>query len=286
MLGARGQVGAPLLSALTPLGRVVGAARPVVDFRQPDSLLRLVRDVRPAIIVNAAADTAVDRAQTEPEPAFAVNATAVGVLAEAAKESGALLVHYSTDYVFPGTACRPYSEEDAIGPVNVYGQSKWAGEEVIRAYGAPHLILRTSWVYGPLGHNFLLTMLRLAQSQKEIRVVCDQIGAPTLSRDLAAITAQILLRFEKRPELTGTYHVTAAGETSWYGFAERIVARVAGRPGFLCKNITPIPTSAYPLPAPRPAYSVLSCAKLKRVFGLELPAWEKSLDTCLTDMGY
>lgn len=289
LTGSRGQVGWELARTLMPLGRLVMPERAQFDLARPESLGALVDAVRPAVIVNAAAYTAVDKAEEEPDLAHAVNAGAPAELASAARRHGALLVHYSTDYVFDGTKSGPYSEEDAPRPSSVYGRTKLAGEEAVRASGAGHLIFRTSWVYAARGRNFLRTILRLAAEREELRVVADQVGAPTWARLIAEVTALAL-----RQELPlrskggfegGTFHLTAAGETSWHGFASAIVAAARKSGAALkCRAVVPITTAQYPLPATRPANSRLSGAKLAAHYGLEMPGWEYCLQQCLAEL--
>ncbi len=282
LTGVTGQVGWELRRTLACLGRVVGLDSRGLDLTDTDAMRRTVAGLRPRLIVNPAAYTAVDKAEIEPERAHAINAVAPGILAEAARDCGAILVHYSTDYVFDGSKDAPYLEEDAPNPLNVYGASKLAGEEAIRASGVRHLILRTSWVYGTRGHNFLRTMQRLMGERPELRIVDDQIGAPTWSRLIAEATAQILAqclspaRGADRPEPWGTYHLTCGGATSWHGFASAIAALGGYR-----TRITPIPSADYPTPARRPANSRLDNGKLTRVFGLRLPDWLEALKLCL-----
>jgi len=267
LTGRNGQVGWELLKALAPLGEIVAPDRARLDLRDPARTREAVRGANPDVIVNAAAYTAVDQAESEREAAFALNAAAPGVLAEEAKRSGALLVHYSTDYVFDGSKPAPYVEEDEPNPINVYGASKLAGERAIAAAGCRHLILRTSWVYGPRGSNFMLTMLRLARERPELRVVDDQVGAPTSSLAIARATAQLL-----RPGAHGTYHLSAAGRTSWCGFARAILARAG-----IATPVTAIRSEDYPAPARRPRNSRLNCARLRADFGLTLAPWEEQL---------
>lgn len=267
LTGRNGQVGWELLKALSPLGEIVAPDRAQLDLRDPSRTREAVRAANPDVIVNAAAYTAVDQAESEREAAFAVNSAAPGVLAEEAKKSGALLVHYSTDYVFDGAKAAPYVEEDAPNPVNVYGASKLAGERAVAAAGCRHLILRTSWVYGPRRGNFMLTMLRLARERPELRVVDDQVGAPTSSLAIARATAQLL-----RPGAHGTYHLSAAGHTSWCGFARAILARAG-----IATPVTAIRSEDYPTAARRPRNSRLNCARLRADFGLTLAPWEEQL---------
>lgn len=273
LTGRNGQVGWELSRALASFGELVAYNRADLDLALPDRIAAAVRTERPDVVVNAAAYTAVDQAEREPAAARAVNATAVGVLAEEAKRAGALLIHYSTDYVFDGSKDSPYVEEDPPNPLNEYGRSKLEGERVIQQTDGPHLILRTSWVYAARGENFFLTMSRLLKEKDEVRVVSDQIGAPTSAVDLAEATAQILKAGRKAlVERRGIYHVTASGSTSWYGFAKAIarVRRSATR-------IVPIASEDYPTPTRRPRNSRLSNDKMLRQFGVALPPWEESL---------
>ena len=286
ILGANGQVGWELQRSLAPLGEVVALGHAALDLTSPDAIRQALRHIAPEVIVNAAAYTAVDRAEQEPELAQAVNGIAPGVLAEEAKHLNAALVHYSTDYIFDGAKGSPYAEIDAPNPMSVYGKTKLAGEKAVAATGCPHLILRTSWVYGARGKNFLLTIQRLARERDELRVVNDQFGAPTWSRMIAASTSAILSQCLHKGSVAsilrdkgGLYHLTAAGQTSWFGFASEIVKFADKAP-----RMTPITTAEYPLPAPRPAYSVMSNAKLERVFGLRLPDWRDSLALCASEL--
>ena len=294
--GKNGQVGFELLRSLAGRGQVTAVGRDEMDLSDPDSIRRTVREIGPDLIVNAAAYTAVDQAEAEPELALAVNGVAPGILAEEAKRVGAALIHYSTDYVFDGTRTSPYTEDDAPRPINVYGRTKLAGERAIQAVDAPHLILRTSWIYGARGKNFLLTILRLARERDELAVVDDQVGAPTWSRALAEATGDILKRLgygeegfiDACRERRGLYHLSAAGQTSWYGFAAAILAHAANpKPGMSAfaldraPVVKPIPTEQYPLPAARPRYSMLANAKLQRVFGVALPDWQTGLAECM-----
>jgi dTDP-4-dehydrorhamnose reductase len=282
LTGVKGQVGWELQRSLASLGEVVAVDREDMDLADAAAIRTKVQEIAPRVIVNPAAYTAVDRAESEPERARLINAVAPGILAEAALRCGAILVHYSTDYVFDGSKDTAYLEDDAPHPLNVYGATKLAGEAAIRAAGVRHLILRTSWVYGLRGGNFLLTMQRLMRERTELKIVDDQIGAPTWSRLIAEATAQILAqclspaRGADRPEPWGTYHLTCGGETSWYGFAAAI-AELGGYP----TRLNPIPSSDYPTPARRPTNSRLDNAKLARVFGLRLPHWREALALCL-----
>ncbi len=291
LTGRDGQVGWELARALAPLGEVMALGRGDLDLADADAIRRTVRQAGPDLIVNAAAHTAVDRAQSEREAAFAINATAPGLLAEEAARLGAAIIHYSTDYVFDGRKNAPYQEIDAPHPLNAYGESKLAGEEAVKASGAAHLILRTSWVYGLRGRNFLLTMLRLAAERETLRVVDDQVGAPTWSRMVAEATAAIVAQAHAHGGIArlladkgGLYHLAAAGQTSWCGFARAIVAHaphLARRP-----SVQAISHAEYPLPAPRPAYSVLDCRRIGRVFGVALPDWKASLLMCLEEAAW
>jgi dTDP-4-dehydrorhamnose reductase len=293
--GARGQLGADLVRELEGRSEVVAHDRSSLDLARPDDIAERVREARPQVILNAAAYTAVDRAETDLEAARAVNAVAPGVLAAEAKRLGALLVHYSTDYVFDGTKKTPYVESDPTAPVNAYGRTKLEGEEAVAASGCDHAILRTSWVYAPHGKNFMLTMLRLAATQKELRVVDDQRGAPTSSRQLARATLDLLARNDRsRPiapddlervrDASGLYHATAAGETTWFGFALEIFDRWSKRPGnvFVMPRVIAIPSADYPTPARRPANSMLSSERLAATFGVRLPPWRDGLEEALS----
>lgn len=266
LIGAQGQVGWELARRLPDLGQVTATDRATLDLASPDAIRRVVRDARPEVIVNAAAHTAVDKAESEPELAMQVNAAAPGILAEEALRSGSLLVHYSTDYVFDGEKPGAYVETDPPNPVSVYGRSKLAGERAIAASGCRHLILRTCWVYGPRGRNFLLTILKAARERPELKVVDDQFGAPTSSAAIAEATKLAIGRGE------GTYHLSAAGRASWHGFAQAIVEGAG-----LKTPVRPIPSSDYPTPARRPRNSVLDNSKLKKDFGIVLPDWREGL---------
>ncbi len=279
LTGRNGQVGWELGKALAPLGELTAFAHADLDLRDLARIRDTVREAKPDVIVNAAAYTSVDRAESERGLAFAVNAEAPGVLAEEAKRAGALLVHYSTDYVFDGTKALPYVEKDAPRPLNVYGKSKFAGEQAVIAVRCRYLILRTGWVYGARGNNFLLTVLRLAKERSQLRVVSDQIGAPTWCRELALGTASILPRALDEPSLDGVYHVTNAGEASWHGFAAEVL-QLAG----ILTPVYPIASSEFPTPARRPANSRLDNAKLQNTFGVRLPDWRTSLADCMKDV--
>lgn len=287
--GVSGQVGWELARSLAPLGHVTCLDLPALDFTQPETIRAAMRTVAPTIVVNPAAYTAVDHAEREPDLAFAINGRAPAVLAEECRRLGALLVHYSTDYIFDGTKAGPYVENDAPNPLGVYGQSKLDGEQAVRDSGCPHLLLRTSWLYGARGKNFLLTMLRLGRERERLAIVDDQIGAPTWARTLADVTAQMVGRWQRatpaeRESLSGTYHTTAAGRTSWCGFATAIFERAEGLGLGRSPLVEPIPASAYPTPARRPMNSVFDNAKLADVFGLALPAWDESLTSCMQEI--
>jgi dTDP-4-dehydrorhamnose reductase len=279
LIGKIGQVGWELRRTLAPAARIVCVDFPEIDLTSGDSIRRWVGEARPNIVINAAAYTAVDKAETETDRAMKINGIAPGILAEEAKRCGALLVHYSTDYVFDGGKTEPYVEEDPPKPLGAYGRSKLAGDEAVRAAGGAHLIFRLCWVYGARGQNFMLTMMRLARERETLRVVSDQVGCPTWSRMIAETTALALgrcLAAKDFDSLSGTYHMAASGVTSWHGFAQSIIGLMPAE-GKKCRLVEAIPTSAYPTPTKRPAYSVLSCEKLKRTFGLQLPQWEDSL---------
>lgn len=292
LLGKNGQVGWELQRSLAVLGEVVacdfdseGALK--ADFSQPESLAALVAQVAPEVIVNAAAHTAVDKAESEPELARALNATAPGVLAREAKRHDICLVHYSTDYVFDGGGTHARDEDEATGPLSVYGRTKLEGEELIRASGCHHAILRTSWVYAARGGNFARTMLKLAAEREELKVIADQVGAPTGADLLADVTAQLLPRLVDHVALSGTYHCVAAGETSWHGYATHVIewARARGHAVKVAPDrIHAIPTSAYPTPAQRPLNSRLATTKLQRAFGLVLPPWQRGVERMLAEV--
>jgi dTDP-4-dehydrorhamnose reductase len=285
LTGGRGQVGWELARTLSTLGEVTALDSGEMNLADPDAIRRVVGEVRPRVIVNPAAYTAVDKAESEPDLARAVNATAPGILAEEAEKLGALLVHYSTDYIFDGSGDTPWLEDDAIGPLNVYGATKLEGENAIRETCRRHMIFRTSWVYGLRGANFLLTMRRLMRERPELKIVADQVGAPTWCRGLAEATAQVLAqvgspaRGADKPEPWGVYHMTNGGETSWHGFASAI--QELDRPEAPAR-LLPIPSSDYPTPAKRPLNSRLDCGKLARVFGIRLPDWRDGLKLCMS----
>ena len=274
--GAQGQIGFELARLLLPHGDVVATDRATLDLADPDAIVAAVRGVKPALIVNAGAYTAVDRAETEVALAHAVNGRAPGIFAEEAKRLGAVLIHYSTDYVFDGAQTSPYSEDAPTGPQNVYGASKLAGERAIAAAGAHALVLRTSWVYGLRGRNFLLTIRRLAAERDELAVVADQFGVPNWSRTLAEATARIVgAGLPALAARCGLYHLSCTGEASWHDFARAIVG-ASPRP-----RIMPITTADYPTPARRPAYGVLATARFESTFGFALPDWREALANCV-----
>jgi dTDP-4-dehydrorhamnose reductase len=287
LTGKNGQVGWELQRTLMPLGKVVALDAEDLNLADPAAIREAVRRIKPDIIVNPAAYTAVDKAESEPDLAQAVNGVAPGILAEEARRLNAWLVHYSTDYVFDGTKQGAYLEEDAPNPQSVYGRTKLAGEEAIRAAGGNHMIFRTSWVYGSRGHNFMLTMLRLAKERKELRIVDDQVGAPTWCRSLAEITSQVMAQLRtpgikgQAENLGGTYHLTSSGSVSWHGFAEEILnqAKMESMP-----NLIPIPSADYPTPATRPNNSILSNDKLNRTFGLDAGNWQVNLQLCMQEI--
>ena len=290
LFGASGQVGWELARALAPLGNVIAVGRDRCDFACPADLGPLVEVARPQIIVNATGYTAVDRAEVEPGLAMTINAEAPAALAAAARKQGALLVHYSTDYVFDGGKFGPYVENDAPNPLSAYGRSKLAGEQAIQASGCDHLIFRTSWVYASRGTNFLRTMLRLAAERETLRIVDDQCGASTSAQLIASTTALVLQQNIAMRRLhafeSALLNLTAAGAASWHRFAVNIVgaARERGMP-VKCREVVPITTAEYPLPAQRPANSRLSCANLEVRYGLQMPAWESGLHLVMDEIG-
>lgn len=283
--GVSGQVGFELCRTLQGLGRLVAVDRARFDLANCDQMRAVIREVKPTLIVNTAAYTAVDKAESEPDLAMRINGDAPGVIAEEAKRLGAALIHYSTDYVFNGEKDGAYQEDDAVDPQNVYGRSKLAGEQAIDAVGGAHLTFRTSWVYGTRGKNFLLTMLRLGAERPELKVVADQFGAPTWSNTIATLTAHVISQASSAAdgkqwweERSGTYHLTASGSISWHGFASAIfqLAELSKRP-----TVLPIPASDYKAPAKRPSNSRLAGDKLESVFGLRAPDWKEALALCL-----
>jgi dTDP-4-dehydrorhamnose reductase len=302
LTGKTGQLGSELLRSLPRLGEVIAPDHNELDLRDPATIRLVMRDVKPQLVINAAAYTAVDAAETDEAAAFAVNAEGPQVLALEAKKLGALLIHFSTDYVFDGSKNTPYIESDSTDPLNAYGRTKLAGEEAIRNSGASHLILRTSWVYATHGRNFLLTILRLATEREELKIIDDQIGSPTSAVDLAEATTTILAGMIARakgqltvPSVDGIYHITASDYTTWYEFAKAILEETArspqnlswltsatkGRP-IIARRVLPISTQAFGSPTHRPAYSVLSNVHLKETFGITLLDWRSQLRKCFS----
>ncbi len=300
LIGSSGQVGGQLLRFLPRLGQVVALGREQLNLSKPDDICRTIREIRPQLIVNAAAYTAVDQAETDGTAAQAINEEAPGLMAVEAKKISATLVHYSTDYVFDGTKRVPYDEMDSANPINVYGKTKFAGEQAIRSAGVPHLIFRTAGVYATRGRNFLLTILRLATEREELRIVSDQVGAPTCATDLAAATCKTLAFITARnratfvfPEISGTYHLAAAGQTTWYDFARTILEEAEAAPNdltsladatnrrhLIAQRVIPISAKEFRSPTHRPAYSVLSNSRLMQTFGVALPDWRTQLKQC------
>lgn len=290
LLGKNGQVGWELQRSLAPLGEVLALDRHSSDFcgdlSQPERLAQTVLAFQPDVIVNAAAHTAVDKAESEPELARCLNASAPAALAQAAAQVGALLVHYSTDYVFNGQGQSPWLEVDATGPLSVYGQTKLEGEQAIVASGCQHLIFRTSWVFAARGGNFAKTMLRLAAERERLTVIDDQHGAPTGADLIADVTAHAIRSVLHQPALGGLYHLAAAGQTSWHGYASHVIAQARHiRPGLPLKvsDIAPVPTTSFPTPAQRPLNSRLDTRKLQQAFGLVLPAWQLGVNRMLAE---
>lgn len=283
LIGSSGQVGVELQRSFAGFGEIVACSRNALDLTSEASIRSAVERAEPDVILNAAAYTAVDRAESEPELAYAVNARAPQILAEEAALRSSLLVHYSTDYVFDGSKASPWTEEDPVNPLNTYGASKLAGEEAIRREDGRYLIFRTSWVYGPHGKNFLFTMLRLGRERDQLSIVDDQRGAPTTSTAIADATRTVVDgvlagRFGPPEKWAGLYHMTCGGQVSWYGFAQAIFARAPRLLDGRSPRLAPIPTSTYPTPARRPLNSALSCEKLAGKFQVRLPAWESELD--------
>ena len=289
LLGKNGQVGWELQRSLTPLGELVSLDRHSTDYcgnlADRDGLRHTLQTLKPDVIVNAAAYTAVDKAETDRDTAMLINGLAPQVMAQEAQRSGALLVHYSTDYVFNGRGVEPWAESAVASPVNYYGQTKLAGEQAILASGCQHLIFRTSWVYGARGSNFAKTMLRLAAERDTLNVIADQHGAPTSAELLADVTAHAITATLRQPALSGLYHLVPSGETSWHAYAQFVLdfARAQGKP-LKTATVTPIPTSAYPTPAARPLNSRLSNQKLQQAFGLHLPQWQGGVERMLAEL--
>lgn len=291
LFGRGGQVGWELQRSLAVLGKVTAldfdSTDHCGDFANPAGVADTVRALRPDIIVNAAAHTAVDKAESEPELARSLNALAPGALAHEAARIGALLVHYSTDYVFDGSGQRPWTEADAPGPLSVYGRTKLEGEQLVQQSGAHHLILRTSWVYAARGGNFAKTMLRLARERERLTVIDDQWGAPTGAELLADVTAHAIRHLQRRPQDAGLYHLAAAGETTWNGYARFVIDHARRSPSgssIVATEIAPVPTSAFPTPAIRPGNSRLDTRKLQATFGLTLPHWQTGVARMLTEI--
>ena len=302
LTGKTGQLGSELNRLLPTLGKVIAPGRNELDLREPEKIREIMRNAKPQLVVNAAAYTAVDAAETDESTASAVNAEAPRLLAMEAKQIGALLVHFSTDYVFDGAKKTSYLETDAPNPLNAYGRSKFAGEQAIRDSGVAHLICRTSWVYATHGRNFLLTILRLGTQREELKIVADQVGAPTCAFDLAEATTRIVAGIIAAPkgelacqQLAGTYHMTAAGLTTWYEFAKAILEEAGRAPQTLswltsatnghplvARRVLPISTEEFRSPTRRPAYSVLSNERLKQAFGVTLPDWREQLRSCFS----
>ena len=292
LLGKNGQLGWELQRSLAPLGELValdrqGAPGLCGDLGEPDGLAATVRALRPDVIVNAAAYTAVDRAESEPDLARRINAHAPAALAREAAACGALLVHYSTDYVFHGHGQHPWAEDDPTGPLNVYGQTKLAGEQAIVQAGCRHLILRTSWVHAARGGNFARTMLRLARQQPRLTVIDDQWGAPTGAELIADVSAHAIVQLRARPDKAGIYHLAAAGETNWFSYAKHVLAQAQSAQAaieYAVKDILPISSSAYPVAATRPHNSRLDTRKLRTAFDLHLPPWQAGVDRMLAEI--
>jgi dTDP-4-dehydrorhamnose reductase len=295
LTGATGQVGGELLTTLAGLGEVIAPGRGEMDLADAASVRERIRAVRPRWIVNPAAYTAVDKAESEPQLAYAINAEAVRAMSEEARAIGAAVIHFSTDYVFDGAGDAPYKESNAVVPVSVYGESKLAGERALAEAGAAHMIFRTSWVYGATGKNFLRTILKAAHERERLRVVADQHGAPTWSRDLARMTARVIEQVEQRAsgrdlpgaigELGGVYHAAGAGETTWFGFASEAIRLARERePEAKLAEVDAITTAEYPTPAKRPGNSRLNCEKLDKVFGWKMMDWRESLREVMAEL--
>jgi len=295
LTGTTGQVGAELFETLVPFGEIVAPQRTEMDLANEQSVREQIRSVRPRWIVNPAAYTAVDKAESELELAYAINETAVRAIGEEAQKIGAGVIHFSTDYVFDGTGTKPYVEDDPTGPISVYGASKLAGERALAASGAGHMIFRTSWVYGARGKNFLLTILKLAREREKLRIVADQHGAPTWSRDLAKMTARVIDWVEASarglelkevlPQWSGVYHAAGAGETTWFGFAAEAIRQASEcEPGVKFAELEGITTAEYPTPAKRPSNSRMSGEKLKREFGWTMMDWKDSVREVIAEI--
>ncbi len=285
--GKDGQVGWELQRTLATHGTIIALDRHSLDLAHPANIRHAINDIKPDLIINTAAYTAVDKAETDREMALAINGKAPEILAEEAKKQGAILIHFSTDYIFDGTSTQPYSETDLPAPLNAYGHTKLLGEQAIQSIGGSYLILRTSWIYGARGKNFLLTMQRLAKERDALKIVGDQIGTPTWSRMLAEATAHIATKaLQKNTDshLWGLYHLTSSGQTSWYAFAKAILESCQRRnPAFRMPKLDQITTAEYPLPAKRPHFSVLSNAKILKTFGVQMPPWQAALELCMDE---
>lgn len=281
ILGSYGQVGWELCRTLAPFGQILAHDRDTFDLSSPEFTRRTLQEIKPHVIVNAAAYTAVDKAETEEEACMLVNAHVPQILAEEAKKLKALLIHYSTDYVFDGTASHPYKELDRPNPLNIYAKSKLSGDQAILSSGCPHVILRTSWVYGSRGHNFLLTMLKLGEQKDTLKIVDDQFGAPTWSRMIAESTAQVIARYQGQD---GLYNLTSAGKTSWFGFAKAIFELHSLKKKIKTPHLINIPSAEYPVPAKRPQNSLLCHEKLQKTFAIRLPDWKDALQMCLEEV--
>ena len=287
VIGKNGQLGQDLVAKLRVIREPIALGRSECDLGNSEQVRAVVRSCRPDVIINAAAYTAVDRAESEPELAHLINAAGPQILAEEARRLGALLLQYSTDYVFDGTQSGPYSELDSVCPINVYGRTKAEGEAAITASGCRHLIFRTSWVFSDHGTNFLLTMLKLAKDRDELRIVSDQVGAPTLTESIAQASIEALTVLEKSPTpdaLYGIYHMTASGETSWFGFAGEIFRLAAEASSARVPKLRPISTIEYPTPARRPLNSRMSCNKLRLNFGVSLPSWQAGVQVAMSSL--
>ena len=285
--GGSGQVGSAAVRAMAGVGEVIAPGRDRLDLASAGSIRTIMREVRPRWVVNAAAHTAVDKAESEPELAFALNAEAPRVFGEEAQKIGAAVIHFSTDYVFDGSGVRPWIETDPTGPLNVYGKTKLAGEQALAATGAAHFIFRTSWVYGATGKNFLLSILRMAREREVLRIVGDQHGAPTWSEDLARLSAHVIGRIDAGDAagLSGVYHAGGSGETTWFGFASAAVEALQRRePQAKLARMEAISTAEYPTPARRPTNSRLDCSKLERVFGWRMMDWRESLERVMDEV--
>lgn len=279
--GKYGQVGWELQRTMALQGNVTAIDMDTLDFSDSDAIVKVIRNLRPDILINAAAYTAVDKAENEPEIAMAVNGIAPAIMAEEIKRLKGVFVHYSTDYVFNGESSHPFCEEHLPAPLNIYGKSKLAGDQAIQAIGGSYIILRTSWVYGTRGKNFLLTMLKLAKERSQLKIVNDQIGAPTWSRFIAQATANIL---NHPQDNWGLYNLTASGQTSWQHFAEAIFKIASRFPDFKHPEVLGISSYEYPTPAQRPRYSMLSNEKLLKTFSLKMPAWDEALELCMQEL--